>query len=273
VMTGYFVDGSMGAMLVVVRGPRNPPNGCILVIPPFAEEMNKTRPMVSAAATLLARNGYTAVVPDLYGTGDSAGSFSDASVTNWLDDISQVHRWCSHRGHPVTGLIAVRLGAALALAALDAGQIPQVDDSVLWQPVFDGSRFFTQFLRLRAAASMMAGGAVESVEDLRKKLMGGEPLEVAGYPVSGRLASEIDGLRSPKCLPEGFGRIHWMEVVRSADAEWPLQSVKLIEQTQAAGNAVNATRFVGEPFWATTEIVRVGAMVAATAASFQRVEA
>ena len=64
-----------------------------------------------------------------------------------------------------------------------------------------------------------------------------------------------------------------MEVVRAADAEWPLQSAKLIEQTQAAGNVVNATRFVGEPFWATTEIVRVGAMVEATAASFRRSEA
>ena len=96
------------------------------------------------------------MLPDLYGTGDSGGDFADASWDVWQSDIARTARWCAERGWPVQGVLAIRLGCALAVAAMASGGLPPVARSVLWQPIFDGRRFLAQFLRLRIAANLMA---------------------------------------------------------------------------------------------------------------------
>ena len=53
------------------------------MVPPFAEEMNKCRPMVTEVALGLAESGIASIVPDLYGTGDSGGDFSEGDWETW----------------------------------------------------------------------------------------------------------------------------------------------------------------------------------------------
>jgi len=72
-MNSYFISGSVGPCFVSVYLPKTPATCWVLHFPPFAEEMNKCRAMVSAQARELANIGVAVVVPDLYGTGDSAG--------------------------------------------------------------------------------------------------------------------------------------------------------------------------------------------------------
>jgi exosortase A-associated hydrolase 2 len=239
--------------------------GCVLVVPPFAEEMNKCRRLVTEVALALADRGIGTVLPDVHGTGDSGGDFADATWQGWQGDIARTVQWSAERGHPVTGALAIRLGCALAAAVMASGGLPSVARSVLWQPVFDGRRFLGQFLRLRIAAKLMTDQK-ESLAGLRAQLQAGEVLEIAGYRLSSRLAADLDSLGPPDALPRGFGEAAWLEVVRESDAKFPVSSQNLIAQTVNRGGQVRDLRIVGEPFWASTEIVVAPEIVSETVA-------
>lgn len=240
-------------MFVLQRGS-NPGGPCVLVVPPFAEEMNKARRMVALAAMRLADKGVVTVMPDLYGTGDSAGEFAEADWTLWRDDLVRTAHWCAGEVGPVTGVLAVRLGCALACTDDVLNAMPAVSRSVFWQPVLDGSRHLTQFLRLRVAASM-ANNVKESIADLRGELSTIGEVEVAGYRVSHRLAAELDTVREPAVLPGGLGAVDWFEFVREKGQAVSPASSRLLQASVDAGRTVDSHALVGDPFWAATEIV------------------
>jgi exosortase A-associated hydrolase 2 len=254
-MTGHFIAGEAGPLFTLLREPAAGATECVLVVPPFAEEMNKSRRMVAVVSKALAEQGSACVVPDLFGTGDSGGDFSDAHWTLWQSDLAHVANWCAQRNLRVSGILAIRFGAALAAAALAGGAIPPVKKTALWQPFMSGSRCLSQFLRLRIAASLVELDRKETLAELQQQLRSGAVVEVAGYGVSGRLAQEIDAVSAPTVLPPQFGDCLWLEVVRDATAELNTASTNLIAESERAGAKIAIGKFVGEPFWAATEIV------------------
>jgi exosortase A-associated hydrolase 2 len=261
-LAGEFIAGRAGPLFVLRRG--SPTSGrCVLVVPPFAEEMNKSRRMVALASIRLAAAGVVTVMPDLYGTGDSGGDFADADWELWRDDVVRTVRWCDSRVGPVTGVLAVRLGCALACDEQVLAAMPALSRTVFWQPVLDGSRFLAQFLRLRVAASM-ANDVRESVADLRRALSVVGEIEVAGYRVPSGLAGALDEIREPPVLPVGLGVVEWFELVRENGLPVAPSSSRLIQASVAAGLSVAGHSLLGEPFWAATEIVTNDELVRAT---------
>jgi hypothetical protein len=53
-LTGHFIAGPKGPIFVLLREPPDASRGCVIVVPPFAEEMNKCRRMVTEVAVGLA---------------------------------------------------------------------------------------------------------------------------------------------------------------------------------------------------------------------------
>jgi exosortase A-associated hydrolase 2 len=262
VLTGVFIDGARGPILVVTRRPAGV-RRCVLFAPPFAEEMNKSRRMMAEASIALAARGYASVLPDLYGSGDSAGEFVEADWATWVKDLTQVVNRCRDDGLDVSAVVAVRLGCALAAQALAESGV-SVKRSVFWQPVTDGARFMTQFLRLRAAASMMSPEGAESIGQLKQQLQDRGRLEVAGYELSARLAADIEGVRLDAALCPQLGTIHWLEVVRDAGSELPGAVHAAVQRAQESGHRVVADGVTGEPFWSSTEIVLNPALIERT---------
>lgn len=262
-VSGHFIDSDRGPIFLLLRQPAASA-GCVLMVPPFAEEMNKSRRMMSVVALALARAGIASVVVDLFGTGDSSGNFSEADWQTWRSDVVRATQWCGERGLRVTGLLATRLGCSLATALVAAGAMPPVDRTVLWQPVFDGARFLNHFLRLRLAALLAEQDRKETMAELRARLKSGQIVEVAGYELSGRLAGDLEALPRMTALPAELGQIHWMEVVREAGLAVPPPSQQIIDVTRAAGARITCSVFAGEPFWAATEVVENAALVRAT---------
>lgn len=254
VVSGHFIEGARGAIFVLVRTPVLAPIAAVLVVPPFAEEMNKCRRMVTEMALGLAGRRLATVVPDLHGTGDSGGGFADADWATWRADLAATTKWCAASGHPVSGLLAIRIGCALALDALDSGELPASARSVLWQPVFDGGRHLAQFLRLRIAASLMEDRK-ESLADLKARLSQGETVEVAGYGLSSRLAADLENRQQPQHLQAAFGEVAWFEIMRESGAPLSPSSARLLEGTRRHGVPIVARSFAGEPFWSSTEII------------------
>lgn len=235
----------------------------MLIAPPFAEEMNKSRRMLADVGRALAARGLAAVLPDLSGTGDSSGEFRDADWESWRADVVAAAAWSAAAGWPVVALLGVRTGCVLGAQA--ARELPNgLTRTVFWQGVQDGARFLTQFLRLRVAAAAM-GGRRESVAQLRERLRMGESQEVAGYELSPRLAEQLASLRLDAELTVALGALHWLEVARAPGVTLPQASQSCIAAAREAGISVTAQTVAGEPFWASAEIVRIPELVQLTA--------
>lgn len=239
-------------------------HGYVLAVPPFAEEMNKSRRLLHDLAVELASRGVSMVVPDLYGTGDSMGDFSQADWETWKHDLGLAKKWSEARGRLVESMVCVRLGCALgAAAAADLGWT--MKKTVWWQPVVDGKRFLTQFLRTRVAASMMSAGKPETADDLRKLLAQGETLEVSGYQLSSVLAGQVDRVQLDACLGPALGSVRWMEMARGSEPSISEAAVKAFEQMRARYPLLSQEAVGADYFWLAGELVRAPQLITATA--------
>ena len=257
-----FVDGSRGRLFVLLRGPASA-TSAVLIVPPFAEEMNKARRTITDTTRELARRGTASICVDLFGTGDSEGDFAQTSWEGWIDDLATAEEWCrrSH-GLQVTGILAARLSCALAAAYAARRQQP-LDRWVFWQPVLDGTRYMDQFLRLKLAASMFGDGPKRTVADLRREIGQSGTLEIAGYALSADLLAEIDRVRLERI--DARWPLHWFELVRDAGDSVPVPTARLIEKLRSDGCDVQLRTIASDPIWTSTEIVVSAELATATA--------
>jgi exosortase A-associated hydrolase 2 len=153
-----FIDGPAGPLFTLYHPPADgvPDRGDIIFLAPFAEELNRSRHMIARTARRLAANGTGVLLLDLYGTGDSAGSFGEARLALWQDDVRATRHWLEKEGRPEIGLWAMRSGALLLPGLLNDGFWTQL---LLWQPVIAGKSFLSQFLRVGVAAGLTTGEA------------------------------------------------------------------------------------------------------------------
>jgi exosortase A-associated hydrolase 2 len=235
------------------------PRAAVLYLPPFAEEMHKSRRMAALQARQLAQAGYAVLQIDLPGCGDSTGDFEAARWEGWLASAKAAHDWLKDKtGAPVV-LWGLRLGALLA-AELSA-QIPGLAGLVLWQPVANGETFLSQFLRIRVASDMLAEQKT-GVAELRGRLAANQAVEVGGYMLAPALASSIDKLRLAQFAVEA--PVHWLEVSLLPDGQPSPASAKILDAWAESGAKVSVRVVEGEPFWATQEITECPALLVET---------
>jgi exosortase A-associated hydrolase 2 len=260
-----FIAGPNGQLFSVYHAPQpdRPTIGAIVYLPPFAEEMNRSRRMAALQARLLAASGVGVLLLDPFGTGDSGGEFADTRWRIWLDDVSAASDWLAARLPGPLGLLGLRLGGTLAVAA--AARAPgRFQRLVLWQPVSDGKTMLTQFLRLRVAAAMGGAETRETTDQLRAALATGQALEVAGYAIAPELAAALDALRlDALSVPAGL-TIDWLEVAPEAGRTPSPAAQRVIEQWRSQAIAVSAASVVGQQFWTTQEITLAPALLAET---------
>ena len=115
-MTGpdpYVLAGTAGSLFALHFAAAGASRRAVLVLPPFAEELNKSRRMLALAARALQGAGIDVLLIDLYGTGDSGGDFGDATLAIWRDDLRRGAAWLAERGVARLDVLAVRGGALL----------------------------------------------------------------------------------------------------------------------------------------------------------------
>lgn len=245
-----FIEGASGALFAIHHrpDPAGPDHGDLVFVPPFAEEMNQARRMVAEQARILARAGYGVLLLDLFGTGDSAGDFAEATWDIWLEDVAAGCAWLAHGGRPLAGLWGLRLGAILAVEAAAAGPAPP-PRLLLWQPVVSGKAYLTQILRLRVAAGLGGDGARETTADLRARWAAGEQVEIAGYPIAPGLAQRIEAASLRGTMPPGC-EVAWLDLVSSQDAAPAPAALGALAEWRQNGITVSHATVIGEAFWA-----------------------
>lgn len=265
-----FIQSSSGRLFGVHYASRDgaETRHAAIYLPPFAEEMNRSRRMAALQARALAAQGMDALVLDYFGTGDSEGDFRDAQMPLWLSDIAAAADWLEARGKMVLSLWGLRFGALLACTAA-ASEAARFKRLLLWQPVIDGRTMLTQFLRIRVAAAMADGGAAEKTEDLRAQLAKGNPIEVAGYEISPQLAQALDGMRLDRLdLPAGT-QLDWLEVGAEASDRLLPAGERVVDAWRKVGLAVSTATVVGDPFWTLQETTLAPALLATTTQTYR----
>lgn len=239
----------------------------LLVVPPFAEEMNKSRKMLSDFARIASAMGVAVLLVDLYGTGDSEGELEQATWQQWHQDVVSCLAWLRLNNPNVDiGLLGLRLGATLAVDIFCKNEALDISDVVLWQPVINGKQFVRQFLRLRLAASVVGNGTKESAAQLQHILAENGTLEVAGYMLNSQLIKDIEAinLSSVNLNTKNKMRLSWYEIGMPPKKDLLPISKKLVEEWQRRSLDV-ATFFIeGIPYWSTQEIATCEALSVST---------
>ena len=235
----------------------------VLFVPPFAEEMNRSRRMAALQASAFAAAGRDVLLLDLFGTGDSAGDFGDARLSLWLDDIGAALDWLAAQGAASISLWGLRLGGLLAAMVAQA-RPDRIERLLLWQPVIDGKAMLTQFLRIRVAAAMADGGPAEKTEELRAQLAAGTAIEVAGYALAPQLAEALDGLRLDRVTLAPQMAVHWLELGAEPGDRLLPASERVVEAWRKADIGVKTATVSGDPFWTLQETTLATELIAAT---------
>ncbi len=262
----FFLKTESGDRFCLYHAPH--PNkvcrGVFIYVHPFGDEMNKSRRMVALQARAFATMGFGVLQMDLFGCGDSGGEFGDARWDIWKQDLGIAKSWLENRATASISLWGLRLGALLALDfARSSTNI--IDKIILWQPVISGELFLTQFLRLRLANEMLAGGSEKTTgtQAIRSSLAIGERLEVAGYELAPDLAVAIDSLRAIKLLVPKVP-VHWFEIVSKSGRTMPPAGAKVVRAWEKEGSNPQVHLVPCVPFWATQEITECPELISAT---------
>ncbi len=254
-MKPIFIPSQSGHLFCIFYPPAdNAMNRAILHVPAFAEEMNKSRRMVSLQANTFAKQGYAVLVLDLFGTGDSFGEFGEATFDIWLKNIGSAIDWLKQQGAHSVDLWGLRTGCLLAMAFTSLN-LQKIGHLLCWQPVLNGDTFITQFLRLRVAAAMMDSNAPkEKTSDLKQKLQAGKAIEVAGYLLNPDLISPLMALRADQLNLELVDEIAIFEVVSSSESPVGLGNSQFISSLHEKNVGTSLTKVVGDLFWSSQEI-------------------
>lgn len=250
-VTPLFLDGPNGRLFALhFAAPQA--RAHIVYLPPFCEEMNRCRHLAAAQARRFAAAGYSCLLLDLYGTGDSEGELAQASWSAWHEDARAAVAWCRGRQDLPVFLWGLRLGASLALDVI-AATPRDFAGAILWQPVTTGKTFFTQVLRARIAYLSGAGLPPETSDEIRARLAQGEQVEVAGYLLGGALAADIDAFKLDSLQGLDGVNVHWLQQTSRA-AEGPSGAVqKVVQRLEEGGARVQVSLFQAPQLWQLSE--------------------
>lgn len=234
---------------VLLRPPGSDVRGSILFLPPFTEEMHKSRHIVSAQARQFAEAGYNVLLLDLYGCGDSGGDFADARWQLWLQDAAFALDQLRGLDDGPLVVWGLRMGALLASELARASD--DISELVLWQPALNGEQQIDQFLRLRTVPSAPGNPSPFDRKSLWDELRSGRSLEIAGYELSPVLALDMAKARLIDACPGC--PVAWFDIGGPPGPDLPVASLNAVSKWQERGTEVQVQRIPGDPFWRMVE--------------------
>ncbi len=254
----FFIDTSRGRLFCLFYHPihNSCPSQSIVMVPPFAEEMNKTRKAFTYFAQNCCKKNIGVLLVDLVGTGESDGEFGEATWETWKANVLEVYSWLINNGSSLISALGLRLGALLIIDAFSTSKY-ELDKIILWQPVVTANVFLKQLLRINLAANLFANSSNNVDKSLPNEMFASnERIEVAGYELSKQLYAamqqlSLKSLDSPLCK-----QIIWLETSINVDLQISPAKHKILDNWSKQGN-LNTNIYITQdaPFWSTQEIV------------------
>jgi exosortase A-associated hydrolase 2 len=251
-----YVQGPAGKLLfTLLRPERAGSREAVLCLPPFAEEMNKSRRMLALQGRMLAANGMPFLLPDLFGTGDSDGDFGTATWDVWCEDVAFAADWLARAGYEKLNILALRSGCLLFRSVADrlAGVAGRV---AFWAPVTSGEKMLSQFFRTKLVSALQQGSSTSTAE-IRAAIHEAGELEIAGYRLTSGLTRAIDDLTLVDLAWPSEQRVLWLDASPASSVRMPAATRRFVDDWTQAGVAVEYHRVHGAQFWMGPEIEEV----------------
>jgi exosortase A-associated hydrolase 2 len=263
-LEAYYREGVAGKIFCVEHGPPAGADtkGVVVLIPPFGEEMNKSRRLISLQAREFANIGFHTIVPDLFGTGDSEGEFGEASWDIWVQDLEALVRWANHSFRAKVTLWGVRFGSLLIPPVLER-ILDKADRLVFWNPMNDGAQFSRELFRLARAGNLVGTHEGKPGEKGGGTALESEKWEIGGYEIPRNLAEAAKRIRMEDLSNVGIG-VLWAEVVRSTGLPPPKRTRDVLEVLSDSSMAISHVRIQGDLYWGTSEITVIPKLVRET---------
>jgi len=258
----FYLDGTKGKLFCIFFEPETNLEAITLIFPPFAEEMNKSRRMLSQQAGLLAGLGQSTLIFDLYGTGDSDGDFSEAEWGIWQDDITLILDFIITRGFKRINILAPRMGALLTTQI--KAQLDCIKKVVYWQPVTNGELLLNQFYRLKLASDMLGKETGLTLKQIKEQVAQGNSIEIGGYNLNPALAAGLSKTKLDEINVSLLKDCHWIEILPSEDKSVPPGSQRIIDSISNSGAGVSVHSVVGPQFWSAVELVDIPELLTLT---------
>ncbi len=250
-------------------------NKAVIFVPPFAEEMNRSKRMYVLCARLLADSGIHAICFDYSGTGDSSGEWGEFSYSDWVGDLNDVYQYYSKAGKSIS-FVALRFGALVLTDAI-ADYDLNAARCVFWDPIENGEMLTRQLIRMKIAAAMADTSKKLTTQEIKDSIKNNGHLESGGYHISESLLDSINSKKITNSMASLLARTHidWMTLGRYKDAEnkWLANSFTASEldvsdlQDKLTMHPVNDVKF-----WMQQEVTISPALLRATREMFIRGE-
>jgi len=191
-------------------------NRGVVLCPAIGQDYMRTHRGLKQLAIQLSKCGFHVLRFDYFGTGDSGGESTEATLEQWINDAGEaIEELKDNAGVRQVSLIGIRLGAAIAAQAAQAH--PEVDSLILWDPVVTGAAYLEELIRLGEPAGM--NGAVPP-----------GTVGVSGFPLTPSLTSGLRQIDLPGIV-EPMAE-HVLLVVSEERTEFNQLQVHLAATTQ-----------------------------------------
>ena len=189
----------------------------VILVPPFAEELNRSKRMYVLCARQLAAAGLHVACFDFTGTGDSYGAWESVSWPSWLENLSEVYHYLEDAGVSDISVIALRLAALIVADSVTSHQL-EFTKCLFWDAIEDGEGYIRQLIRLKIAAAMTEDSKALTSKDVLAELDDHGFLEIGGYHITAQLFDSIKQAKLKNSIETlvDATELHWM-VLRSAN--------------------------------------------------------
>ena len=185
----------------------------VILVPPFAEEMNRSKRMFILCAQKLSESGLNVILFDYAGTGDSEGEWGDYSYVDWLQNFLDVYQYAQTKSLHSVDLISLRFGSLLSADAIVNKSIA-INNCIFWDPVEKGETFMRQLIRTKIAAEMSLTKNKNDKYNYLNELDQKGFIEIAGYKLTRELIDSIKLLKLSDNLEEltKMSVVHWIQL-------------------------------------------------------------
>jgi exosortase A-associated hydrolase 2 len=172
-------------LFCLLRGPR-PARKAVLFVPPFLEEMNRCRRLMTETALLLDTHGVGSLLFDLPGTGDSSGDLEHQTWDSWTRTVDSMSQLAQQMFGVQPIIVAIRAGALLLHDSIFAAKQPLV----LAAPLLNGAQQIRLWARSAAASAREMGQSLDA-KTVEVNASSGAPILVSGYEVPGDIVQPM----------------------------------------------------------------------------------
>ena len=132
----FFDEGRLFGSYSAATDPNS--DTIVVLCPPLFDEYRRTYRALSELAVAISERGVHAFRFDYYGTAESWGLLSEATIERWLSDIEKaIEEGLAVSGADRVVLLGVRFGATLAAQS----QHPRIRNWLFWDPVVSGEQY------------------------------------------------------------------------------------------------------------------------------------